>query len=588
MRERNRHPFPDELLRLAIGDLQAEEHDRVQSHVDGCQECLAQVEEFRETEREFLSAYQSDYKPSVSPPPRDWQGFRGALMEQASGQVTWAARFKAFMSGLRRMPRSSYALPALCAIALAVLAVVRFNQAPVVSAGEILRRATTAERDCLKQVGHAAVYQKMRVRVGRATLTRVVFRDVERHRQVDRWSASDQVSPIAPSTFASNLGDEFRAARLDWDDPLSPTGMRGWLEAREQRNHHSQDVKEDAGAFTLTSRVPSEPVTEAQFVVRAADYHPISARYQFRDKAGDVELTELAYEVRGVETLDASVRSELSSRPDAPDSALASGRPALISAKLSPLHLDSLEIAALYALHLHRADLGGETEVARQGGEVKVAGVVVSLQRKAELRAALAHLPELHVDVQTAQEAAERQAHAIASATETPTIATARTAALKDALATRFPDPTSRDTFVMETLECSQQALARGFALRRLAVLYGVDNGASLPRASQLELQAMSLDHLQALRKDLDSLIERIGWLAGDTPKSRAFDENSAQPDPAALVADLQKLDRMVTRLVSGDEADSADSATLLRKYQTLAGRLRREVARVSVLSATR
>ena len=588
MSERNRHPIADELLRLAIGDLQAKGDARVQTHIDGCQECLAQVEEFRETEREFSAAYQSDFKSAIPPPPRGWQGFQSALMEQDLGPVTWAARFKAFVAGLRRMPRASYALPALCAIALAVLAVVRFSQTPVVSAGEILRRATTAERDCLKQVSHAAVYQKMRVRVGRTTLTRLVYRDVERHRQVDRWSASDQVSPIAPSTFASNLENEFHAARLDWDDPLSPTAIGGWLEAREQRNHDSQDVKEDGGAFTLTSRVPSEPVTEARFVVRAADYHPISARYQFRDQAGDVELTELAYEVRGVETLDASVRSELSSRPDAPDSALASGPPAPISAKLSPLHLDSLEIAALYALHLHRADLGGETEVVRQGGEVKVSGVVVSLQRKAELRSALAHLPELHVDVQTAQEAAERQAHAIASATETPTIATARTAALKDALAARFPDPTSRDTFVMETLECSQQALARGFALRRLAVRYGADNGVSLPRESQLELLAMSSDHLKALRKDLNSLIERIGTLAGDAPKSQALDENSAQPDPAALVANLQKLDRMVTRLVSGDEADSADSATLLREYQTLAGRLRREVARVSGLSATR
>ena len=589
MSERNRHPLPEELLRLSIGDCQAEEEVRIQTHLTGCRECLAQVEEFRETGRVFSDSYQSDYARSIPPPPRGWQGFRGALHNQTFGHATLRARWSAYLAGIPRMARFARAVPALCAIALALAAVVRMSQAPVVSAGEILRRAATAERDSFRKVSHAAVYQKMRVRVGRTTLTRVVFRDIERHRQVDRWSTADHATVAAPSTVASDLASEFHAARLDWDDPLSPVAIQTWLADREQRSHEPEAVREDAGVFTLTSRIPTDPVTEARFMVRAADYHPISALYRFQDRAGDVELTELAYEVRRIETLDASVRSELSS-PGTLDSALTAGTPTPPAGSISSVNLESLEVDALYALHQHHADLGGETEVTRQGSEVKVAGVVVSGLRKAELQSALAHLPELRVELQTAQEAALRQAQAISSAPETATSPASRTPALNEALAARFPDQASRDAFVLDTLECSHQVLAHGFALQRLATRYQPGNIAPLPREARLELQAMSSDHMRALRKNLDSLIERLAPLAGEVQVSQELAANSGErePDLAALVSALQRLDRVVASLVSGAEADQGGATTLVREYQQLSGSLKQEVARASTTRAER
>ena len=46
----------------------------------------------------------------------------------------------------------------------------RLSQTPVVSAGEIFRRAVASERDSFSKVSHSAVYQKLRVRIGRSSL----------------------------------------------------------------------------------------------------------------------------------------------------------------------------------------------------------------------------------------------------------------------------------------------------------------------------------------------------------------------------------------------------------------------------------
>lgn len=78
-------------MQAALGDLRADEQARVQAHLGGCQECSAQLEEFRETDREFSACYQSDFKNEIPPPPSQWQGFHSAMRDQASGQATLGA-----------------------------------------------------------------------------------------------------------------------------------------------------------------------------------------------------------------------------------------------------------------------------------------------------------------------------------------------------------------------------------------------------------------------------------------------------------------------------------------------------------------
>ena len=577
MSARNRHPLPEELLLAALGELSAEEEARVQAHVAGCPDCMAQVAEFQETDREFSAHYQLVFKPSIPPPPGAFHEFRSALNAKAAVPASLSARWRSYLANCLRMPRLARVVPVAGAAVLVLVAVVRLSQTPVVSAGEIFRRAVASERDSFSKVSHSAVYQKLRVRIGRSSLTKVVYRDVDGHRRVNHWAASDPNSVPSPTVIAPDLSREFRAARLDWDDPLSPGAMQGWLTGRERAGQAREEIREEAGTITVTSREPSAPVTEAQFVVRSADYHPVSALYRFQGQADDVEFTEVAYEVRSLETLDASIRSELSAGSHSPITGSASTGALASPREEDTANLDEVEIGALYALHQHNADLGGETEVTRQQGAVKVTGVVVSDWRKAELRAALAPFADLRVELYTAQEAADRQARAIAAAPDAASAPVARVPALRDALAARFPEQASRDAFVLDVLESSQQALAHGFALQGLAGRYAPSTVAALSPDARAEVRSMAADHVGAMRKRLESLFERLAPLAGEVQTPAAGSENSGpgQLEPSTLVPDLQQLDRIVGRLVSATDGNEAEADTLVREYRQVAARLR-------------
>ena len=127
-----------------------------------------------------------------------------------------------------------------------------------------------------------------------------------------------------------------------------------------------------------------------------------------------------------------------------------------------------------------------------------------------------------------------------------------------------------RHQFVLDVFDCSQQALAHGFALDRLAVRYPAESIAGLSREARSELRTMSDDHRRTLRKELDSLFERLAPLAGEVRAASASEVNagSGEVEPASLVPDLQKLDRIVAGLVSGSDGAEKDPGTLVREYQ--------------------
>lgn len=89
----------------------------------------------------------------------------------------------------------------------------------------------------------------------------------------------------------------------------------------------------------------------------------------------------------------------------------------------------------------------------------------------------------------------------------------------------------------------------------------------------------MSSDHLKALRRELDSLIERLAPLAGEIQPPQVAGRGFSQAEPALLVQDLQRLDRIISRLVSSDDA-AANAGALLREYRETAGRLSQDTAR--------
>lgn len=587
----NARPDDDLLLRAALGELSEEESARLAQYLAECPDGDPVVAEYRRSLQEFKEFYQGEFQRSVPEPPHAWRGFYGRLAAQQQHSFTLPARLRTLWGAWPRQPSLAWLAAGACVVVAALLVGTRLNHAPGVSAHEVLERAAAAEQQALHRSSGAAICQTLEVRVGARHLTRTVYRDVARHRQVDRWSARDG-APLredAQPPLAKELAGRFETARLNWSDPLSPVSIRTWLGGRAKLDRAVETVREEDGVYTVTSRTPrSAPadenvVTEADFVVRAADYHPVAARFQFSAGATEVDLTETRYEIYPVASLEASVRSELDA-PLAHQPANAVKQPATVAGEpdVVPEGIESVEIRALYALHQRRGDLGGETEVKRTGDGVLVSGVVVSDRRKQELEAALRLVPGVRTGIETAEQAAARQNQTTAAVPQ-PAAAT-ELPALEKALAETFPEQGARDAFVLETIECSQQALVRGFALQRLLRAAPVPGVALTPEARR-EWRAMAVEHRRNLETLIDRLFARMTLLAGavtvqpdQIPAAASWAETEAE-----LTRDLQALDKLVTRMMSASagSAEERDPPTLIRQYQYLGGRIRVRIARL-------
>ncbi len=562
------HPDSEALFRACLGELQPGEAGTVETHLAACPQCRTALDEIRGTMAEFTDFYQSDYKSRVPAPPRNWQAFHAALQGAAS-RPGWRERLGSFFAGRRLVPAAVTAGVA----ALALVAVLRLQHAPAASASELLARAEAFQQRQFASVGHATVFQKLEVRVGTKTLTRTVYRAVGRHRQVDRWSEPKNATAPAEAqpALAAELEQDFREARLDWDDPLSPIGIRTWFMSHAGEKQDEQSVRRDDGHFTLRSTAENEPVTQADFVLRASDYHPVSARLHFRGRSADVHLTELAYEVRSLDTLDPATRAELA-EPQMPETAVSAAPKASAPAP----DLNEIELEAWYALRRHDADLGGEAQVQRTGAGIAVKGLVASEQRREELRAALSHVPGVRVDLQTVAEAARQQSGALASAVEVEQRPPGGRAALQQLLAARFPEQQSRDSFVLGTLEASQNALARGFALERLANRYPAAVEAELSPEGRTRLRSMVAEHHSALKRYAATLFERLDSLVGPVaPEPPAQARSGWQEQQKQLLPDLKRVDKIVMALVSDSGMESVGTEELISEYRECVTRIR-------------
>ena len=175
-----------------------------------------------------------------------------------------------------------------------------------------------------------------------------------------------------------------------------------------------------------------------------------------------------------------------------------------------------VEIEAEYALHRAGACLGEPIEMLRaSSGHIQVRGLAATAERKAELLDALAQLrsaPWITIEIQTLDEASA-QSPPRAATTSKATQTSAARLPIQDQLDEVFAERgATKDSgrrrriaeFTTEAISASDQALAHGWALRRLADRYGTGPAPTLAPPSRRLLEEMIRDHLGALRAKAD------------------------------------------------------------------------------------
>jgi len=540
------HP-PTELLMLSVdGELPPDEAARIKSHLDACWVCRARTAKIEATIADFIEYSETALAPRLGPPPNAWRNFEARLDRHAGGlgEPPLHARL-----GARLREMFAARLAFVISVAIIAVAGLWLSRSPVVSASELLERSMQAEATRINQAPEPVMYRKLQLRRKSAGAEESVTweswhgakNDLFRQRVADERGSRFIRAGAEPSpALIAELERVFRANRLDERRPLSATSYADWRKTARRESETVTEIvlRDQSRGLKLTTVVAGphgvDAIIEISLVVRRADWHPVAQylKAQGENEIREYELSEVAYEVMPLAALTVFAEPAPTPLPTVTSAGEITRIPAPApTVKPAPpeAELRNAEVAALYALHRMRADLGEQIEILRDpAGQVIVRGLVETVARKEQLIEALSAIALVTTQIQTVEEA-QRAASQKFSASKAPTVSAAATdpgqagagdrntrhQAFRAALEHYFASsggasPRATGQRITEltnrTLAFSEAALARAWALRRLAENPAFNRTEQLSPEAKTSLVAMLEDHRTGLREEIRSL----------------------------------------------------------------------------------
>ncbi len=576
----NWHPSEDELFCYVDGELKPGENQRVKTHLEACWACRVKGEKIQANIASFVSLLEraETQEDHLRIPPRRWRTFDARVSNVMSefGRPSLLSQWSASLRDWFFAIYLPFRLVGGLALTLALAALVlRFHQPAPVSASELLYNAVEAEVHQTQSSALPVVYQKLQVRrkanapLREDIVTWEIWNDsssgrfaqraaagkgqqlshvpldslvaesrANDHSRLTRTKSNDRQSEIAGvSPILLELGQIFRANRIDGRRPLSPTNYENWRKAIERKAERVGETDlSDGGKGLVLSTTPAGPfapnsIIQADLVVRVDDWHPVAEtlRVQGDEEIRDYELTETHFDLLALNSLSPGIFPDIApvSTREIPQTAMA---PQAIAPAAS--ELIAAEIMVRYALHRVKACLGEPLEIlTTDPGGVEVRGLAETPERKEELIAALQDIPLVTVKIQnlTEAKAAMTPAGPPAGSTRESTPNTSEEVSVVTVRASKLPIQDGLHRYFMQigsdpaspasgseksatdvhqrTIKLSSQAislanatLADAFALRQLAEEYPLEKTQSLEASSRWLLEAMIREHLQSIR----------------------------------------------------------------------------------------
>jgi hypothetical protein len=482
-----RHPDEGRLLRYLDGELPGRKARQVRRHLDGCLQCRSELKELEAT-ASVCGAYRKSLSACLPPAPAPWQDLsRGfdridARMEQGS----LAARIARALTP----PPVRWTAMGAAALALVFVLAYQWRETPSVQASALLRKAI--------QAADARPKRERRIRIR--------TRDGEVTRTAGR---SDSSAPLVAARF--------RSARYDWDDPLSARSYQAWREGLANKRDEVATVEgrqaPDQGFYRIGATTSDGELVSASLTLRIPDLEPTQGRFEFRD-AEWVEMTELPDLTEPPASKVAEATGGIPSKPAMP--------PPPQEGVAGPAGMGK-ELRAVEALHELGADLGDPLEVTNSGGRIQVTGSGISPERQRQIRGALDSLAQVDVrftDAAPPARTEERENPAAAGAAAVPSVDNG----LRDQLGGRV----QFERFSAQLLDRSDAAMARAYALRRLAQEFSPQAEREMAAPDRRVLRSMAREHLAALAAGFAAIDEAVSPLlskrggSGPAQESRA------------------------------------------------------------------
>jgi hypothetical protein len=519
-----RNHLTDEAILLALdGELSTKEAAEVDTHVQSCWSCRGRKQATEQSIADLVD-YQNTTTAPYLPPPPDKRDVFLRRLDMLAAEMGQPSRMDRLRNGAIRI----FKLGQINQIAwatgvLALIALIPFyyfqRTPPVVSANELLNLTTASEVRSIKVEAEPVVVQKLRISMGKTSLTRTVYRDVAHNRITSRTNTSGPGEAQAKAAYSRSS--------LEWDSMLDANTYRRWRATHPASTDRVVRIGKDQLTLETTSSVG--PVTEADLTVRVADFHAISESFRLQDHS-EIEIAELSYDVIPFASLPTDIFGE---PPQIPVVRIPTD-PILRSTLPNGSELAGAEVEADSVLHGLGADLGEQINLTTHGGrEVSIEGVVGDDDRKQQVVAALQNIPHTRLHILTIDEAQQLSTPAPSDA-QAPAASVqvmVATPPLLDAeLNTRFSDKDQRIAYVNQTLSLAQLASARAWALNRLADRYPPRGVAVLDNDARRKLQVLLTDHVSALREDISSLQNQVAEILPGSSNTPAANTSVTAP----------------------------------------------------------
>ena len=537
------HPEDGQLLRYLDGELPRRKARQVKQHLEACWQCRAELEELQTTVADCVKYRKQVIGSCLPPPPEPWKD-----LSREFDRIDATVAGGSFASHLMNLVTlRAFAAPvrwaAVCAalLAVAVMTVNQLRETPSVQAAALLKRAVVVAESRPHVVRRVSITTRTR------HFTKLI-------------GAGLQVQTAASGE--AELAAMFREAKYNFEDPLSARSFTDWhdhLAAKQDSVNTVPDRQSpDQNAYEIKTTTGDGSLLVATLKLRMTDYEPLEGRFEFRNRDW-VEMTELVDQ----QTLPASTLAGTTGgtprQPGVPPAFIAA------PAEANPPAGVNSELQVVEALHQVGADLGDPVEISREGRQVLVSGTGIPPKRQAELHAVLDPLP--NVVVRFAD-----PAFPASNPPVQPEPAPTRDAAgpenrqLQARIEERLGGRPQFERFSGQLLDWTESAMARAYALRRLAQEFPEEGDRLMSPADRRALRNLGREHLAAFAADtaridktLAPILVGLGAVRG---KAEPHATSGWQPAAEELLTAARRVESLLAvalGAVPGDRSQDRD-----------------------------
>lgn len=496
------HPEDGTLLQYLDGELGRREAREIRDHLEACWQCRSALEELQATVNDCVRYRKQVLIPSLPEPPNAWGSLDFARVDAELAAESLSKRLRRWLSPRTGVPMR-WALSGALAIALSFVIVRQLRETPNVEAAALLRKAV--------EISDARPHPVRRLRIlsSRGPMARTI-------------GVAATTRPAASETEIAHL---FQAAHYDWNDPLSARSYGAWRAALDRKVDEVSSA--DPAVYSIKTTTADSELASATLKLRKTDFAPLEGRFEFRNRDW-VEITELVDQLSFPASTVAGAAGGTPRQPGVP-SGPSSSAPVSEPSSASDVPGPNEELQVVAALHQVGADLGDPLEITREGRDVVVSGAGIAPTRQTQIHNQLDRLP--HVVVRFTDPTFPASRPAVEPATTRDAAVPAGKSTEQARIEQRLGGRPQFERFSGQLLDWTESAMARAYALRRLAQQFPASSTAAMTVEDRRTLQTLGREHLAAMQQDLAKIQTTV------TPVMQALGATAGKPEARTSAA---------------------------------------------------